>query len=268
MGDKLKAFSEVSRNKDDSVADVLVYLNSINVKCPPVLLKNAETARRAWQKEDDYLNDIEDASYGKLKAILPVLDPDFVFQTNIPISERKKLLKDINEITYKEVLARVKELREVYDPASLSIDLDQFYSDLHSINCQLELAIVNHDLVLLQSFRSRYSSSLINDIRMLIATTRSEETFKKLEKSLPKELRGIPSSTDDFETSLSDIARVLITLRRGTPSSRERVRKRIGVSKLGELSTLLKAALNDAELDRYIRGKQLLERIRNPSFGA
>jgi hypothetical protein len=268
LGDRIQSYSEAARNKDDCAADILLYLNKTDVKCPPVLLKNAETARRTWQKGSDYLNDVKDASYGKLKAIFPVLDPDFISQTSIPEVERKKLLENLNEITYKEVLARVKELRHVYDPASLSIDLDQFYSNLHSINSYLELVIKKPDTAALSSFRSRYSPHLINDVRMLIATMRSEETFIKLEKYLPKEIRMIPSSDNQFETWFSDIVRDLIALRRGTPNSRERIRKRIGVSKLGELITLLKAASSDEELKRYIRGRELLERIRNGTLGA
>ena len=93
LGDKIQSYSEVARNKEDECADVLLYLNKINVRCPPVLLKNAETARRSWQNERDYLNDVKDASYGKLKAIFPVLDPDFISQTKIPEVERKNLLK-------------------------------------------------------------------------------------------------------------------------------------------------------------------------------
>ena len=268
LGDKIQSYSEGARNNDDYVADILLYLNKLDVKCPPVLLKNAETARRTWQEERDYLNDVKDASYGKLKAIFPVLDPDFISQTSIPEVERKKLLEDLNEITYKEVLAKVKELRQVYDPTSLSIDLDQFYSDLHSINSHLELAITKRDTEALSSFRSRYSPHLINDVRMLIATMRSEETFIKLEKNLPKEIRMTPSSDNEFETWFSDIVRDLIALKRGAPNSRERIRKRIGVSKLGELSTLLKAASSEEELERYIRGRELLQRIRNGTLRA
>ena len=267
LGDKIQSYSEVARNKEDAVAEVLLYLNELNFRCPPVLLKNAETARRSWQNEKDYLNDVKDVSYGKLKAVLPVIDPDFVFQTRLPDTERKSLLKNLNQITYKDVLAKVRILRQVCDPSSISVDLDQFYSDLHYMNSYLESAILRKDAETLEFFRSRYSQSLINDVRMLLATVRSEETFKKLEKTLPKGISGIPSNENEVDRWFSDIAQVLVTLRRGTPISRERTRQRIGVSKLGELSTLLKAASSDEELERYKRAQGLLEKIRSPSFG-
>jgi len=238
------------------------------VKCPPVLLKNAETTKRAWKKENDFLNAVRDVSYGKLKAILPILDPDFISQANIPDAEKKRLVTNLNKITYKEVLAHVKALRQVYDPSSLSVDIDQLYSDLHTVNSYLESAVMTHDAENLSSFRSRFSQRLIYDIRLLIAAIRSEETFAKQEKNLPKDIKGIPQSSTNFERSLSDIVKALVTLRRGNSDSRERVRRRIGASKLGELSTLIKGASSDEELERYIRSRELLEKIRSSAFGA
>lgn len=266
MGDKIRSYSVIAERRDDSVADILHYLNEVGIKCPPVLLKNAETANRAWKKECEFLDDVKDVSYGKLKAILPVIDPDFISQTKIPDAERKRLIENLNEITYKEVLKRVKELRHVYDPSSLSVDVDQFYSDLHSINEYLESAITKHDNTALASFRSKYSQRLIYDTRLLIATIRSEDTFEKQQKNLPGDFKGLPSVNSDFDESFSNIARALIALRRGNPNSRERVRRRIGVSKLGELSTLLKAASSDEELQRYMRGQELLKKIKDSAF--
>jgi hypothetical protein len=243
-----------------------MYLNEKNIRCTPVLLKNAETARSIWKSESSYLEDVKDVSYGKLKAILPILDPDFIAQTKLPPAERKNLLSKLTKATYEEVLARVRKIRQEYDPASLAIDLDQFYSDLHSINSCLEAVVIKQDLETLKLIRSHYPSNLINDIRMLLAALRSEDAFQKLEKSLPKEIRGLLRDENDVDMWLSNIVKALITLRRGTSNSRERVRQRIGVSKFGELSTLLKAVSNDEELERYKRERELLERIRNPAF--
>jgi hypothetical protein len=267
LGDSLQSYSGVAQNKEDSVAEVLLYLSESNIRCPPVLLKNAETARRSWQNEKEYLNDAKDVSYGKLKAILPFIDPDFVMQTRLPDTERRSLLKNLNQTTYKDVLAKVRELRQDYDPLSISIDLDQFYSDLHYMNSYLESAILGKDAETLTLFRKRYSQKMINDVRMLLAAVRSEDTLKKLEKTLPKGINETPSNENEVDRWLLDIAQALVTLRRGTPSSRERTRQRIGVSKLGELSTLLKAASSDEELERYKRAQELLEKIRSPSFG-
>jgi len=269
LGEEIRSYSEVAKNKEDAVAEILSYLSEKNIRCTPVLLKNAETARRSWASENNYLRDVNDASYGKLKAILPVLDPDFVFQTKLSEVERKGLLNELNKATYEEVLMRVREIRQIYDPSSLTVDLDQFYSDLHSINSYLESAVTKQDREILNIIRSRYRLQLINDVRMLLATLRSEEAFQKLDKTAPREIKAIPNSADkgdDFNAWFSSIVRGLITLRRGTAFSREKVRQRIGVSKLGELSTLLKAASSDEELQRYRRGRELLEKIRSPSF--
>jgi len=269
LGEEIKFYSEVAKNKEDAVAEILFYLSGKNIRCTPVLLKNAETARRSWKSENDYLQDVNDASYGKLKAILPVLDPDFVSQTKLSETERKGLLRGLNKATYEEVLTKVREIRRIYDPASLSVDLDQFYSDLHSLNSYLESAVTKQNREILNMIRSRYRSQLVNDVRMLLAALRSEEAFQKLDRSAPREIKAIPNSADegdDFNTWFSSIVRVLIILRRGTAFSREKVRQRIGVSKLGELSTLLKAASNDEELERYRRGRELLEKIRSPSL--
>jgi len=266
LGEEIHSYSKIAMNKEDAVSEILSYLNERNIRSTPVLLKNAETARRSWHSESNFLRDLRDASYGKLKAILPILDPDFVSQTKLPISERKNLLSRLDTATYEEILTRVRKIRGTYDPASLSIDLDQFYSDLHSMSSYLESAVIQRDRTVLAFIRSRYSARLVNDVRMLLAALRSEETFHKLEKTLPREIKGFHEIGGDIDTCFLGIIKVLTTLRRGTPYSRERVRRRIGVSKLGELSTLLKAASDDGEMERYIRGRELLEKIRNPSF--
>jgi hypothetical protein len=133
------------------------------------------------------------------------------------------------------------------------------------MNNYLETAVMKRDSDTLSLIRTRYPPKLINDVRMLLTALRNEESFQKLEKKSPKEIKGLVCARDDSSAWFSNIVDVLVALRRGTSCSRDRTRQRIGVSKLGELSTLLKAASSDEELERYRRGRELLERIRNPS---
>jgi len=265
LGDEIHLYFKVAKNKEDIIEEILIYLNESGLSCTPVLLKNAETARRRWKNESDYLRDVNGASYGKLKAILPIIDPDFSSQVAFPDQEIKALLSALNTDTYEEVLEKVRRLRRIYDTANLSMDIDQFYSDLHSMNSYLEKAVTEHDTKTLDYVRTRYPSKLINNIRMLIASLQSEEALQRIGPSLPK-IEKTPEDLMEIEIDVwfSNIINVLVTLKRGSLSSRERVRHQIGISKLGELSTLLKAASSDEELSRYRRGQELLEKIRNP----
>lgn len=229
LGKEIQLYSDMSENKDDIVSGILIYLNSKNIRCTPVLLKNAETARRSWQNEADYLRNIKGASYGKLKAILPVVDPDFISQMRIPSHEIKNLLTTLNRATYEEILERVRRIRQIYDQANLSVDIDEFYSDLHSINHYLESAVTKKDYNLINYIRSRYSQKIITDVRIVLAAMRNEDSLQKLLKTSCLEIKNIADDGEDFALWFSNIVKVLTILRHGTPELRERIRRRIGV---------------------------------------
>ena len=143
----------------------------------------------------------------------------------------------------------------------MSLDFDGFYSDLHSINSYLCEAVNERNSEVFAYLRSRYSIAFIKKFRMILAALRSEENLTKMGKLSKLTLDIIPASNLEFDNLLQRIAYTLNSLKEGPVEQRERVRKRIGIFKLGELSTLLKAAFSDNELERYLRGKKLLQKI-------
>ena len=60
----------------------------------------------------------------------------------------------------------------------------------------------------------------------------------------------------------SNIIDALNILIKSTEKLREKLRQRIGIYQVGEFSTLLKAVSNNKEVERYMRRRTLLEKMK------
>ena len=263
LGDTILQYRSFAADKEDTAAEIMQYLQSHSVRCVPVLLKNAETARRAWATGQEYLRHAEDVSYGKLKAALPIFDPDFVSQAKVEKGDLDSLAKALRGSTYEQVLEHVRKLREKHDPRCIIVDFDELYSDLYAATERFAQIALEHDNDSISAHRARYSAKFIEDTRRLIAGMKNEDMFQKLSRSIPSKFMETldtpePKSDREFLRAIQS----LLQIHHGKAASREMLRQRVGIARLGELSTLLKALSSDEELERYLRGKSLLEKIR------
>jgi len=263
LGDSILQYRSFAEDKEDTVGEIMRYLQSRSVRCVPVLLKNAETARSAWATGQDYLKAAKDVSYGKLKAALPIFDPDFVSHARAEKQDLDSLAGILRDSTYEQVLEHVRKLREKYDPRCISVDFDELYSDLYAATERLEEIALKRDSDAISAYRSRYSPKFIEYTRRLIAEMKNEDMFQKLRRSIPAEFKKtLDVQETGFDHEFLRVIQSLLQIHRGAPASRERLRQKVGIARLGELSTLLKALSSNDELERYLRGKRLLERIR------
>ena len=262
LGDRILQYKSLSSSRNDTTGEIIRHLENQSIRCLPLLLKNAETARRVWKRNEDYLRIAKGVSYGKLKAALPIFDSDFASH-RVERGDLDVLANVLRDSTYEQVLQHVRKLREKYDPRGIAIDFDELYSELYSVNERLVQIANNMNEDAIKAYRERYSSDFIEDTRRLIASMKNEEVFQRLGKSIPKKfVHLLDISAPNFDGEFARVVTALSRIRQATPSLRERLRKRVGIASLGELSTLLKALSNDEELRRYLRGARLLEQIR------
>mgnify|MGYP001040348251 CR=1 FL=1 len=263
LGDSILQYRSFAEDKEDTAGEIMQYLQSRSVRCVPVLLKNAETARRAWATSQDYLRAARDVSYGKLKAALPIFDLDFVSHARVEKGDLDCLAEILRGSTYEQVLEHIRRLRQKYDSRCISVNFDELYSDLYAVTESLAHIAVNRDSDAIRAHRGKYSPKFIEDTRRLIAEMKNEDMFQKLSKSIPRKFREtLDTREPNFDSEFLRMIHSLLRIHQGTPASRETLRQRVGIARLGELSTLLKALSSDEELERYLRGKKLLEKIR------
>ena len=267
LGRELVQYEKSFGKTEDPTAEILQVLANQAVKCQPVLLRNAQTSTRIWRTREDFQKFARDISYGKLKAVLPLIDPDFVAANHIPAQDVDGLVDMLSRTTYEDVLLRVRALRAKYDPRGQSLDLDDFYQELYTITEDLRRIVEKKQKLELEEFRSRFPSALNSNSRRLIAAMKSEEAFKRLDPDIPKNFDDILDSSPGHLASRLNGVLVNLSRIRSAHSARDRLRERIGIARLGELSTLMKAASSDKELEMYLRGQRLLEHIRVTGIG-
>lgn len=265
LGEQIRQYGSIAADNKDVVAEVIDLLARRSIKCLPLLLKNAETTRTAWSTKEEFLKVAVGTSYGKLREALPIFDPEFVSQNKVSKEDLETLGRSLADSTYEKVLELARRLREKYDPNRMSVDYDAFYQELYSATEKLRSAMARRDAEDLREFRQKFSPELIDYSRRLLAAMKNEERFKKLAAGFPSDFTRTSSGAgEDLESNLSEVIQTLSQIRKAPASARESLRQRIGIARLGELSTLMKAASSDEEMERYLRGQRLLERIRLP----
>jgi hypothetical protein len=115
----------------------------------------------------------------------------------------------------------------------------------------------------LQKYRDEFSPAFVLQSRKLMASMKTEESFDRLSKEVSA--NGLVSKGPRTDASDGDLRIVIEDLWRISRSRHSRVlfRERIGISRLGELSSLMKAAMSDEEIKQYLKSQSLLERIRS-----
>ncbi len=263
LGNLILQYHPIAADKEDITGEIMRHLHDSSIRCGSLLLRNAETARRTWSSSEEYQGIAEGVSYGKLKAVLPLFDPDFILEADVKKEDLEGLMRSLRDLTYEQVLDEVRRFRAKHDSTGASMDFDELYSDLYEATETLANIVNQKDFDTMRSIRSKYAPDFLVEIRRLIAAMKNEKVFQEQDKILPKRIgKGMNESTSDFDGELSRIVHKLSLVRQATPELRDRLRKRVGISRLGEFSTLLKAISTDEELRRYLRGKRIFEQIR------
>ncbi len=226
------------------------------------MLKNAETITRVWPTRLEFTKDTQDVPYGKLRAILIILDPDFVAQHKVSDEDKKLLIGTLPQSTFEEFRALVKDLKTKYDPLGESVDFDEMFSDVFEATSLLKEIVESRHNAELKSFRVRFAPVFIENLRKCIAAMKDEKMLQKLRKDIGKDFpSNLGLITDSLDDYLFRVARSLVLLLRSSERRRDTLRSRIGMSELGRLSTLLKAASDESEMERYFRSRQMLEKL-------
>jgi hypothetical protein len=262
LGHNIVEYAKVTSQKSDVVAEIMSILKERSINCQPVILKNAETITKVWPKKEKYLADTKDAPYGKLRDALTILNPDFVNQHKVSNDDQRELIRRLSTFTFDRFRSYVKQLRLKYDPLGETVDFDELFNDIFETTSQLREIVENNDEPTLIFFRVKFDTTHIENTRKLIAAMKSEEMLKKLRSDIFDDNQAF--STPDkciLVASFQSVTRDLLLLFKSSESRRDALRQRIGTSELGKLSTLLKATYNETERQRYIRSRQVLEKL-------
>jgi hypothetical protein len=262
LGHKIREYAQIEGQNNDAVMEIMSRLQTRSIRCQPVMLKNAETITRVWPEREQYITETRDAPYGKLRDALRILDPDFMAQHKVLQEDRIELINRLSSSTFEEFRSYVKKLRFKYDPLGETVDFDEMFNDIYETTTQLIDLVENKNTntTALDEFRARFDIRYIENSRKLIAAMRSEDMWRKLkgEISLGREsVSDFDSNT--LETCLLRVTQNLVSLSGSSKARRDALRCRIGTSELGKLSTLLKAASNEPERQRYLRSRRMLE---------
>ena len=261
LGQRVREYEQKTRRGEDAVAEIIGKLRLLGIKCQPVLLKNAETITKVWEDKYVYDRDTSDVPYGKLRDVLTILNPDFSIQHNLSINDRQLLIQNLSQTTFEEFRALVKDLRLKYDPLGESVDFDELFSDIYNATAMLEDMILAKNLSRLSEFRENFDSRSIDLLRKQIASIKDEKTFSKLGGEISNSNTLSTTCKDAIAEYLLRISKNLGLLTRSSVSRRNQLRSSMGTSALGKLSTLLKAASSDDEMERYFRSREVLEKL-------
>jgi hypothetical protein len=259
LGDQIKLYHDLVGVDSDAVVGIMESLNVRGIKCQPVLLKNAETSRRTWTSREEFLDIAGGVSYGKLKAVLPILDPEFATQTHVASEDLSDLVGMLAKSTYEAVLERVRKVRGEYDPSGDALDFDEFYQKLYSAIEELRLIVESKQKDQLNQYRRSFPSKFVEESRRLMAAMKSEESFSRLSPELFKSHAS--NSTSQIENELQEVIQDLWGISKSL-NMRRRLRERVGISRVGELSALMQAASSDDALERHIRSQKLIHRLQ------
>lgn len=264
LGHNICEYARIKGQEGEIVGEIMNRLQERSIRCQPVILKNAETITRVWLKREKYIADTKDAPYGKLRDALTVLNPDFVTQHKVSDADQRELIRRLSSSTFEDFRAYVKRIKSKYDPLGETVDFDEMFNDIFEATIQLREIVEKNDQVALRRFRSKFDSGLVENTRKLIAAIKSEEILKKLRPNISDDNEPVRSlDKDTLMSPLVNVTRDLLLLFRSSGSRRDALRQRIGTSELGKLSTLLKAASTETERQRYLRSRQMLEKLTN-----
>lgn len=266
LGHNIIEYAGVTHQKNDVVGEIMSILKERSINCQPVILKNAETIIKVWPNKEKYIADTKDAPYGKLRDALTILNPDFVNQHKVSNDDQKELIRKLSRFTFERFRAYVKQLRLKYDPSGETVDFDELFNDLFETTSQLREIIEKNDDPALKFFKGKFDTLYIENTRKLIAAMKSEEMWQKLKSDICDDNHSF-SKPDKYTliALFQNVSRDLLLLFRSSESRRNDLRQRIGTSELGKLSTLLKATSNESERQRYIRSRQVLEKLASRS---
>jgi hypothetical protein len=265
LGDEIGNYASTFPSEEKAIQEILGHFSSRRVHFQPALLKNAETAKRIFPTRDAYLEFARRITYGKLREVLPIFDPDFISQQNVPESEIERLRLKLREMTYEQVRTAVRNIREKYDPSGVSIDFDRLWGDMEGAITRLQEMIASKDASSIRSYRKAYDAGFIANARRLMAALSDEATFKKLVEGLPNGFGGkIDLETIGLEGQINRTVHDLALMKAASPAKRDLLKDRVGKMVIGELSTLMKAAGSDEEMQRYERSRKIIEKLRVP----
>jgi len=262
LGHNIREYARIVGQNGDVVGEIMNKLQERSIRCQPVMLKNAETITRVWPEREEYIVNTKDVPYGKLRDALKILDPDFMAQHKVSQKDRKDLIDRLSYSTFEEFRSYVKRIRSKYDPLGETIDFDGMFNDIYEATTQLREIVENKNTAALDEFRAKFDISYLENTRKLIAAMKSEDILRKLRGEISEDHKLVPDlDSNTLETCLLKVAQNLVLLSGSSESRRDALRRRIGTSELGKLSTLLKAASNEPERQRYLRSRQMLERF-------
>lgn len=262
LGYNIGRYAKIAGREDDVVSEIMIKVQRYSIHCQPLILKNAETITKVWPEREKYLLETRDVPYGKLRDALRILDPDFVAQHKVSTADRIDLIRRLSKSTFEDFRAYARELKSKYDPLGENIDFDEMFNDVYEATTQLKEIVDNEDATSLKEFRAKLNANHIEKIRKLIAAMKNEDTFRKIVAEINQGNKLIVDFGEDIlGTHLTEITKNLVLLSKSSKSRRDVLRSRIGTSELGKLSTLLKAASSEAERQRYLRSRKMLERL-------
>lgn len=203
-------------------------------------------------------------TFKKLKLLESLLNPDYRKKNGIPDKEITSLMEHIEDIKGEELGEITKKIHSKYIKMYFDIDYDTIWESCESINAILKEAIDINDLNFIKNFRKNYAKTRIENIRLFFSMIKNEEVFEK-HQSRFKSFNFIDevhyTQLADFNENLNQLLQELMKTEKSNIEQREKIRSKIPISWLGQISTKLKALSEDQEFERYKFNESILNKV-------
>lgn len=203
-------------------------------------------------------------NFKKLKLLESLLDADYRKEKGIPDIEFNDLMDCIKDLTGEQLGQITKKLIGKYVKTYSDIDIEIIWLNCYSINIILKEVIDKNDSKFIKNFRDIYKLTKINDVRLFLSMIKNEKVFEK-HKSRFKSFNFIGevhnTQLADFNENLSQLLQELMKTEKSNMEQREKMRSKIPISWLGQISTRLNALSEDKELERYRLNESILNKF-------
>jgi hypothetical protein len=250
-----------SGRSDDALWPVVEFhLSAQGISLKPTLLRNAARVRRFWPAKEEFERTAKVLSYGKLKDVIQIFDP----RANVPRAELEEFLLEVGDKTYKETLAAAKRIKARYIRPlhGTEIDTDAVTDAVWLATTELSVVVERNDDVGLTRLREAIPAGQSRDLRLLLSALQNPAVREKHEAEVRRLMLPSPERLADAGFgALAEAVKTLASLRNADPASLDEVRSEAGLSFLGDLATILRAAESTDERNRFIRNRAVLQRF-------
>jgi len=239
--------------------------NSTDLRYDDRLYRAAIIFRKYWDDEVDYKKAIQKINvWTKLRELYPICKSIIEGKNQVTRKEVDQLIDRCNNLTYMEVREVFKKFRQKYDRilSDLGIDEYEFGELLINLSDELKEIIEKNDLYAEIKLRGTFNNHF-RKFRLILSALQKEDVYRnqKWNSEIKKIVKQkIPNGDTKIEKDIYNLFTQLsqfIT----NDTAREKIRKEIPVTFIGNLSTFLRAIESDANKAQFQKNREILQKF-------